>query len=255
MISRRKLLLAGGASVLTGVAGYSWLRSSLGMAEYNARSATTRAALGEHPALVDFIRYATLAANSHNTQPWKFRVTRNRIDLLPDLERRTPAVDPDDHHLFASLGCAVENLALAAAAHGRPGVTAFNPAGQGSLTFILEGGPPSPPGLFEAIPLRQSTRAVFDGRQVSAADLARLASAAAMPGVDLVLITQRSQIELVLALILSANRVQMGDAAFVRELKTWLRFSPQEALQTGDGLFAVASGHPALPAWLGPPPV
>jgi hypothetical protein len=26
--------------------------------------------------------------------------------ILPDLSRRCPAVDPDDHHLFVSLGCA-----------------------------------------------------------------------------------------------------------------------------------------------------
>ena len=44
----------------------------------------------------------------------------------------------------------------------------------------------------------------------------------------------------------------MADPAFVRELKTWLRFSPNEAMRTGDGLFSAASGNPALPAWLGP---
>lgn len=60
----------------------------------------------------------TLAASSHNTQPWKFAVEPGRIVILPDLSRRCPAVDPDDHHLFASLGCAAENLVLAAQAVG-----------------------------------------------------------------------------------------------------------------------------------------
>jgi hypothetical protein len=40
---------------------------------------------------------------------------------LPDLSRRCPAVDPDDHHLYASLGCAAENLLLAAQTVGLRG--------------------------------------------------------------------------------------------------------------------------------------
>ncbi|HSO47720.1 MAG TPA: Tat pathway signal protein, partial [Rhizobiaceae bacterium] len=40
--------------------------------------------------------------------------------------------------------------------------------------------------------------------------------------------------------------------AFMRELKSWLRFSPRQAMDTGDGLFSATSGNPVLPAWLGP---
>jgi hypothetical protein len=43
-----------------------------------------------------------------------------------------------------------------------------------------------------------------------------------------------------------------ADAAFVNELKSWLRFSPRDAMASGDGLFSVSSGKPPLPAWLGP---
>lgn len=70
---------------------------------------------------VDLVRQAILAASSHNTQPWKFRLERDAIAILPDLSRRCPAVDPDDHHLYASLGCAAENLILAAQATGLRG--------------------------------------------------------------------------------------------------------------------------------------
>ena len=41
-------------------------------------------------------------------------------------------------------------------------------------------------------------------------------------------------------------------SAFVSELKSWLRFSPRQALRSGDGLYSAASGNPALPEWLGP---
>jgi hypothetical protein len=41
----------------------------------------------------DLIRYATLAANSHNTQPWKFRIGAREIDVLRP-QPQTPVVDP-----------------------------------------------------------------------------------------------------------------------------------------------------------------
>jgi hypothetical protein len=60
--------------------------------------------------LRELVRYATLAASSHNTQPWKFAPRERSISIVPDLARRTPVVDPDDHHLYVSLGCAAENM-------------------------------------------------------------------------------------------------------------------------------------------------
>jgi hypothetical protein len=79
-----------------------------------------------------------------------------------------------------------------------------------------------------------------------------LTAAASIPGVDLILITERKRLEQVCALVVAGNSAQLADPRFVEELKTWLRFSPLQAIETGDGLFSVASGSPALPAWLGP---
>lgn len=76
----------------------------------------------------ELIRYATLAASSHNTQPWKFRIRKNQITILPDFSRRCPVVDPDDSHLFKSLGCAAENLVHAAAAQGFSAEVQFDSA-------------------------------------------------------------------------------------------------------------------------------
>lgn len=33
----------------------------------------------------------------------------------------------------------------------------------------------------------------------------------------------------------------------------WIRFSGEDAIRTGDGLYAASSGNPSLPAWLGKP--
>jgi hypothetical protein len=178
--------------------------------------------------------------------------SEDRVEILPDLARRTPVVDPDDHHLFTSLGCATENLILAAGARGRPATPRFDPADGGAIVVEFTSGIAHASELFAAIPRRQSTRAEYDGRPLGTADLKLLSSAAAVvPGVDLILITERSQIDRVRDLVVAGNSAQMADAAFVAELKHWIRFNPRQALLAGDGLYSAASGNPTLPAWLG----
>ncbi len=167
MGNRRHLLLGGGAVALAGVgAAYLGLRQMGSMADYDASVAATRAALSQAPELTDLIRYATLAASGHNTQPWRFRISAGGIEILPDFSRRTPVVDPDDHHLFVSLGCAAANLALAAGARGRPGELRFAPAQGGSVAFAFGGTAAAESDLLDAIPKRQSTRADYDGKPV-----------------------------------------------------------------------------------------
>ncbi len=59
--------------------------------------------------LREIARYATMAPNSHNTQPWMIRIENLSLTFSPDLTRRCSVVDPDDHDLHVSLGCAAEN--------------------------------------------------------------------------------------------------------------------------------------------------
>ncbi|WP_380785316.1 Acg family FMN-binding oxidoreductase [Sphingomonas sp. R86521] len=252
-MNRRQLLVGAGATVLVGgEAAYLLYREAKAASDYAARAAALRAPLADTPGAHDLIRYATLAPNGHNTQPWRFRIGERRINILPDYSRRTAAVDPDDHHLFVSLGAAAETLSLASAARGLPGMVAFDPGSRGSVAVHFDRARPSPSPLFDAIARRQSTRAAYDGRPVPTRDLDMLVRAAAVPGVDLVLLTDRHRIDRLSDLVLAGNTVQRTDAAFVRELKSWLRFNPRQALRSGDGLYSVASGNPALPGWLGP---
>lgn len=252
-LDRRTILIGGGAAAVAGAGAVSLSFLQMGSRDdYDAAAAAARAALAKEPDLKELVRFATLAANGHNTQPWRFRLSGGRIEILPDLSRRTPVVDPDDHHLYTSLGCAAENLALAAAASGRPGALRFDNSGDGSIVFEFASGPSTPSALFDAIPKRQSTRADYDGKSVSAEDMRTLAAAATVPGVDVVFVTDRPQIDRVRDLVLAGNTEQVSDAAFVRELKEWIRFNPRDALIKGDGLYAASSGSPILPAWLGP---
>lgn len=211
-------------------------------------------ALPPEPGLRDFVRFATLAPNSHNTQPWKFRLGDDAIDVIPDFSRRTPVVDPDDHHLYVTLGCAVENLVVAAGASGRPAQVAVLDEG-GNVTGVrvtLGRGEQTDTVLRDAIPARQSTRSVYDGESLTEAELRELEQAAARPGVDVVFITERERLEQALEFIVAGNNAQIDDPAFVRELKEWIRYNASSALDTGDGLFGKCAGNPGAPDWLGP---
>lgn len=197
----------------------------------------------------ELVRYATLAANSHNTQPWKFSIGDNRIAIAPDFARRCPAVDPDDHHLFVSLGCAAENLVQAAAASGlRAGVAVEGD----TIVIALEPAPPLRSDLFDAIPRRQSTRAAYDGKPVPNASLRLLERAGTGNSVSVEVITDRSKIANILDYVVEGNTWQMRDKAFMDELKAWMRFSEADAVAAMDGLFSRSSGNPALPGWLAP---
>jgi hypothetical protein len=196
----------------------------------------------------ELVRCATLAANSHNTQPWRFESLSGAIVIRPDLQRRTPAVDPDDHHLWASLGCATENLVQAAAAFGRRAQVGL--AGDRVVITLTDDVPRRTP-LFEAIAQRQCTRSDYDGGQVASADLHALATAAAGPELRCELIVDRARLDNVAQLVAEATAAQMHDPRFVAELKAWIRFSDAEALTHGDGLAARATGNPSVPRWLG----
>jgi hypothetical protein len=245
MPSRRSLLLAGGAVATAATGGHMLARGP------DHDTATAALWSARDPARFEgLVHYATLAANSHNAQAWRFRQTAAGVAILPDLGRALPIADPDDHHLYASLGCAAENLMLAAGMAGRSSALDFLPAGAGRVEIALgQAGSPDP--LFDAILARQCTRSDHDGRAVPRSELAALETASRVAGAEALLITDPARIGQVLELILAANAVQVADPAFAAELKSWLRFNARAAIETGDGLFSAASGNPSLPTFLG----
>ncbi len=70
-------------------------------------------------------------------------------------------------------------------------------------------------------------------------------------GVSVVLLTAREAMEKVLDHVVRGNTMQINNPAFVSELEQWVRFSDKEAIRTGDGLSARATGSPPVPRWLG----
>lgn len=198
----------------------------------------------------ELVRYATLAPSSHNTQCWKFEIADQAITIFPDLSRRCPAVDPDDHHLYISLGCACENLASAALAHGLQADARYD-AARDAIRVSLEPTRPQISPLFAAIPSRQCTRNDYDGSSLSTAELGLLERAGSAPEVQILLITERPSLGQMLEQIIAANIAQMADAAFIKELKSWIRFNGAQAARTRDGLFTLTTGNPTMPTWVG----
>ena len=219
---------------------------------YEAAVRASRSPLQEsagHAALLqELVRCATLAPSGHNTQPWKFGLSADAISIRPDLARRTAVVDPDDHHLWVSLGCATENLVLAAASLGKHADVAFGPR---EVHIALNTAAPVRSPLVNAIFQRQCTRAEYDGQALPNDVLQELARAAERSSVRVLLLTGRPKVEGVLAYVTQSNSAQLRSPAFVKELKNWIRFDEADALATGDGLFSRLTGNPTLPRWLG----
>lgn len=248
LISRRTALGTGLTLAALGATGYSlWPH----MEGYQDEVDRQRQLLASNPGLEELVRMATLAANSHNTQPWVFRLTDRQISILPDVSRRTPVVDPDDHHLFVSLGCATENLVIAGRAIGHASDVVIGAGTEPRIDISLSPSQPAGQELYQAIPLRQSTRALYDGQSISTTDMDLLATAAKEEGVSVQFFTASAERDAILEFVIQGNSAQMDDPAFVQELSHWLRFSPASAIETGDGLFGACSGNPVLPDWIG----
>lgn len=217
-----------------------------------ARKLRQLAVPGEGDATLALVQAATLAASSHNTQPWTFRVIANSITIEPDRSRRCEVVDPDDSHLFKSLGCAAENMATAAPAYGFE--TDMRTTGDGCIeVHLTRSNKTTDRRMLDVIAERQCTKTPYDGRSLQPEETAALESAGMGNGVRIRLIDDAKLKEAILELVNEGNRSQLSDPAFRRELIAWIRFNDTQAIQSGDGLSGRVSNQPQLPAWLAKP--
>jgi len=247
-MSRRdflKLFAAGSAATVGGYTLYEfapWL-------DYESQAEQVWT-LNENDAMRNLIHFATLAANGHNTQPWKFAVRANAVEIHPDYSRELTVVDPQHRELWISLGCALENLLVAARATGFTAEVTY-PDSADLIRVDLNPDASQTDVMFDAIPLRQNTRSEYDGQPIPASDLDRILSLPIEPGVSLRFVTAASELETLVDYVNQGNLSQYADTAFVDELIEWLRFNKKDALAAMDGLYSVCSGNPEVPGWLG----
>ena len=161
-------------------------------------------------------------------------------------------MDPDDAHLFKSLGCAAENIVQAAAASGlRADVDIDDTDAGRAVTIRLVADPDCrATDLAHAITFRQCTKAPCDGHQIDQDHLAALAPAEPRYGVRTIVLTDTAAMQDVAALVERGNRAQLTDPAFRDELLSWIRLNDRESLASGDGLAGRTMGSPSIPTWL-----
>jgi len=225
------------------------------------------------------IRHATKAPSSHNTQPWKFHLHGDEVHLYPDHTRSLPVVDTDHHALFISLGCALENLVIAAQQHGygseiklesapdsirpsdaqefpdqsEPGIPNLeNPVPQVMIRTRLRREPglqPSP--LFMYIHTRQVTKTPYADASLDPASMDALRNIAPEEGTRIHILEKGEHSDRLLPFILEGSRLQFTNPDFKNELIRWIRFSKKEAMRTGDGIWHATMGLPATGRPLG----
>lgn len=210
------------------------------------------------------VHAALLAASPHNTQPWFFAVNDDsmRVEVYAALDRNLGAMDPLSREMYVGIGCAIENLTLAAGYYGFDTVidwsldtTVLNDENLRrvcSIGFVKKAVFSSEKqALFNAIPARHTNRGLyFDG------DSPTGLSEAIMDLID------EDDVELTLLLDDSSKRqFRQGtinatiainhDGKMSRASHAWWRQTHEEIEKFRDGLTIDASGLGSTTRFLG----
>lgn len=220
---------------------------------------------------------AARAPSLHNTQPWRFGVDGDAIELHADADRQLH-VDPDGRELLVSCGAALYGLRLAVRSLGYlPEVELLpGPAGCRPLARVrLGGAAPVTAGernMLAAVPHRHTHRGPFEAGALPAGLFARLDDDARAEGARLTEIDPGPARDELMACAAAADRRQDHDPQARAEIWLWTRGPasperdgvpahafpagpgpenrrlPQRDFDLGRGLGLLPTGGPAAPA-------
>ena len=173
------------------------------------------------------LRYAVLAPSSHNSQPWSFDVEGPTVRLEAEESRWLEVTDPDRRELHISLGCALENLLVAAARFGLGSRVEYGDGGSKAVATVRIDPTAGPARddraeLFGAITDRRTHRGEFSGRSIPEGVIARLRDRLDGGLVDLVLVTDAPTKDRIADLQSDADERLLADPAYRRELARWI---------------------------------
>jgi hypothetical protein len=194
---------------------------------------------------LSLVRAAVLAASAHNSQPWLFRLASNRIDLYAATARNIGTMDPLRREMYLSLGCTLENLLLAAEAHGlAPSVQLLpdhaDPTLAARIDLVPAANNRSP--LYEAIPKRHTNRAAYAERSVAPQTLSSMEALIDMPDVGVVWLTSDSQKRAFGDLTIRATDAILADPEMAADDFAWYRGDWAELQAHKDGLTLDTAG-------------
>ncbi|GID32384.1 Acg family FMN-binding oxidoreductase [Paractinoplanes brasiliensis] len=192
--------------------------------------------------LVSCVETATLAPSLHNSQPWRFRLTGDVVEVYADRDRQLDVLDPDGRELLVSVGAAVFTLRLALRRAGRiPEVTVLPDAGRPDLVAAIRPGPVAQPSpavveLADAIEHRHTNRQPFLPKVVPADVIDELRVAADREGTALTIAGAASR-TVITGLGREAERRLRARNGYRAEMGRWTRPAPRR-----DGVPAAAYG-------------
>lgn len=206
----------------------------------------------QNPDYAKLVEYAVKAPSDHNTQPWLFKIEENYIRIIPDLSKSLPVVDSDDRELYISIGCAVENLCIAASNMGYEANTLTDE--KGIITIHLtKSGSITADSLFKQIEKRQTNRNMYIGVAIPDSIIERLKDFKKINTNIYFWQKGSTQFDSLKQYVIEGNSIQMNDKAFKEELKSWMRFNKGQSESKKDGLSYAVFGAPNLPAFISKP--
>jgi nitroreductase len=171
------------------------------------------------------LRYAILAPSSHNSQPWEFVIDDGMVEVHATEERWLDVADQDKRELYLSLGCAVENFAVAAEHFGLGVDVAYrdDPSPVAVVDLQPDGEPSShrSPELFDAMTERYTNHHLFREEPLDTAVLERLRDVISEDDVTMTVLDGELK-ETVAELQGDADRRQMENPAYRKELGHWI---------------------------------
>ena len=198
---------------------------------------------------MEIISYAAKAPSGHNTQPWRFSLSENTISIKPNFDVVLPIVDKSNRELYISLGCATENLLIAATHFGYEAHVAQYDSTEIKVKLI-KNDQVVKDDMFHQIDRRQTNRSVYHYRKIGDAPLAKLRTLSS----DIYFAEIGSTLaDTLTKYIAKGNEMQMSDKAFREELLSWMRFNDNQVKKMGEGLSNKVFGNPSLPGMIAKP--
>ncbi len=77
--------------------------------------------------VVKILELAVRAPSTHNSQPWLFKITGNRVEVFFNPKYFLPFADKETRDLHISIGCMLENFVIAASADNLKSVISYGP--------------------------------------------------------------------------------------------------------------------------------
>jgi nitroreductase len=197
------------------------------------------------------LRAAVLAASPHNTQPWQFEVSTVAITVYADRSRHLGSFDPFRREMHLGLGCAIENLLLAARNAGfapavrvSGGRLGLSPGPQPVMAARIALGPgrPSPGPLFDAIPKRRTNRGPYRDTAIAPERLHALAAFVSSSMVRVVFLSDAAVRREMGALIVDATERIVADPVMSLDSFRWIRTGRRDILARRDGVTIDTAG-------------